>query len=126
MFAGACAVALMKRITDHDTGSLLDWCVQGDPVVTVDYRVRDGLTPTLPPLPAHSSPFQHPHPPPHPPRGSPGPGSRSKSTPDQHCQPGGNKRAVSSSVFISIGDLWTCFASLCFFMLRLNIVYLHN
>ena len=43
---------------------------------------------------------------------SPGLSSGSKSTPDQHCQPGGKERVVSSSLFISIGDLWTCFASL--------------
>lgn len=90
--------------TDHDTGSLSDWCAQGDPVVTVDYRVRDGVTPQPSLAP--------PQPPPHPPPNSPGLGSGSKSTPDQHCQPGGNERAVSSSLFISIGDLWTCFASL--------------
>ena len=40
-----CAVTLIMHATDHDMGSLSDWCAQGDPAVTVDYRVRDGVTP---------------------------------------------------------------------------------
>lgn len=50
VFVVACAVVLMKRITDHDMGSLSDWCVQGDPAVTVDCRVKDGVTPPFPPF----------------------------------------------------------------------------
>lgn len=97
-------VAPVVHIADHDTGSLSDWCAQGDLAVTVDYRVRDGVTPQ-----SSLAPLQLP---PHPPPNSPGLGSGSKSIPDQRCQPGGSERAVSSSLFISIGDLWTCFASL--------------
>lgn len=40
---------------------------------------------------------------------------------------GGYERVVSSSLFISVRDLWTCLPPPpCFFMSRLNIVYLHN
>lgn len=104
MLVGPCAEALLVHATDHDMGSLSEWVAQGEPAVTVDYWVRDGATPQPSLAP--------PKPPPHPPLNSPGLSSGSKCTPDQHCRPGGNERAVSSSLFISIGDLWTCFASL--------------
>lgn len=85
------------HITDHDMGSLSGWRAQGDPAVNVDYRVSDGVTPQPSLAP--------PQPPPHPPTNSPGLGSASKSTSDLDA-------AVSSSLFVSVGDLWTCFASL--------------
>lgn len=93
------------RTTDHDMGSLSGWFVQGDPAVIVDYWVRDGATPQPSLAPPHNHLRTLPP-------NSPGLGSGSKSTPDQRCQPGGNERAVSSFLFISVGDLWTCFASL--------------
>lgn len=83
--------------------SVSEWCAQGDPAVTVDCWVRDGVTlkPSLAPPQQPPSPSE-----------SHGQSSVNKSTPDQQCQPGGKQRAVSSSLFISVGDLWTCLASL--------------
>lgn len=49
-----------------------------------------------------------------------GQSSVNKSTPYQHCQPGGKQRAVSSSLLISVGDLWTCLA---FLFLYVTIKY---
>ena len=40
LLVGPCAVALIMHITDHDTGSPSGWSAQGEPAVTVDYRVR--------------------------------------------------------------------------------------
>lgn len=98
---GPRVVRLITHATYHNMGSPSDSCAQGDPAVTVDWWVRDGVTPrpslAPPQLPSHSPPM------------SPG---QSKSTPDQHDQPGGKERAVSSSLFISVWDLWSCFASL--------------
>lgn len=94
-----CSEVFIMHATDHDMGSLSDWCAQGDPAVTVDYGVRDGVIPPPPPLPSPNSP-----------------GLGSKSTPDQQCQPGGNEN-VSSLLFIAITDLWTCFASLLLYVM---------
>lgn len=49
----------LVHAADHDTGSLSDWCAQGDPAVTVDCRVRDGATPQ----PSLAPPQPPPHPP---------------------------------------------------------------
>lgn len=86
----------------HTADSVSEWCAQGDPGVTVDCWVRDGVTPK-PSLAPPQPPL---------PRESHGQSSVNKSTPDQHCQPGGKQRAVSSSLLISVGDLWTCLAFL--------------
>lgn len=45
MLVGPCAVALIMHATDDSMGSLSDWYAQGEPAVTVDYRVRDAVTP---------------------------------------------------------------------------------
>lgn len=89
----------------YDTGRLSERCAQGDPAVTPRGERWSNppaqLSLATPPT-ATSSPSQTPL----------GWTLGGKSTPDQHCQPGGNRRAVSSPPFICTGDLWTCFASL--------------
>lgn len=101
MFAGPCAVALVMHVTDHDMGSLSDWRrLSGDCGLLGE---RGSNPPAQSCTPKTTS---------HLPLISLGLRSGSKSTPDQHCRPGGNERAVSSSLFISSRDLWTCFASL--------------
>lgn len=100
---GPCAVGLISHATDGDMCSLSDWCAQGDPAVTVDYRVRDGVTPwpSLAP-PNHILALPQ----------LPRAGLWDQVNPRPALPPGGYERPVSSSLFISIGDLWTCFASL--------------
>lgn len=89
------------HITDHDMGSLSGWRAQGDPAVNVDYRVSDGVTPQPSLAP--------PQPPPHPPHQLPWAGFCEQ----VNLRLGrGGVQAVSSSLFVSVGDLWTCFASL--------------
>lgn len=106
--AGACAIDLIMYSRDHDMAALSDCCFQGDPAVT-------GLSGERWNNPRAQSSTRIP--PPHPPNNSLGSGSGSKSTPDQRCQPRGNKWAVSSSLFMSIGDLPTCFASLLLYVM---------
>lgn len=65
--------------------------------------VRDGATPS----PVYH-PHNHPSSSPQPPRA----GLWEQVNPRPALPAGGHERAVSSSLFISIGDLWTCFASL--------------